>query len=519
MPLMPTSKTLRLSLAAVLIAGVVLALRPALIVHAATISVNTTADENNVDGDCSLREAIIAANTNTAVDACPAGNDVADTIVLPAGTYTLSIAGTGEDGSQTGDLDVLIGLTIEGAGAGVTTIDGNAIDRVFDVFGFGVVTISRLTIRNGNGGATAGGSVRVGSSATLTLQSARVSDTPNTSEHAIYVLSGSNLNVLASRIENNLGGGIYVQLGATATIRNSSISGNQASGGGGINSAGTLILVNSTLSGNSADFSGGGLLNAGSASLYNVTVAENVAGAGGVNGNGGGIETYNGSLTFQNSILANNVDLFGAAYTECFGTLTSAGYNLIENTLGCTITGDTTGNNTGNDPVLDVLAGNGGGTLTHALLTGSPAINAGNPGGCVDDNGVTLLTDQRSYLRNGTCDMGAYEYNSPGQATPTNTPTATNTSTPTRTATSTPTRTPTSTRTPTATPTKTATATATGTATSTPAATHTSTPGPSPTHTATPTITPTCVPGPDTGCTSTPTPTPGYRVYLPIIQK
>jgi CSLREA domain-containing protein len=56
-------------------------------VTAAAITVNTTDDELNADGDCSLREAIVAANTDTAVDACPAGSG-ADTINLPAGTYT-----------------------------------------------------------------------------------------------------------------------------------------------------------------------------------------------------------------------------------------------------------------------------------------------------------------------------------------------------------------------------------------------------------------------------------------------
>jgi len=73
--------------------------------YAAEIAVTTTADELNADGDCSLREAIQAANTDTAVDACPAGSG-ADTIVVPAGTYAISIAGTGEDANATGDFDI-----------------------------------------------------------------------------------------------------------------------------------------------------------------------------------------------------------------------------------------------------------------------------------------------------------------------------------------------------------------------------------------------------------------------------
>lgn len=83
--------------------------------RAATITPNTTADELDSDGNCSLREAIQAANTDSAVDACTAGSG-ADTIDVPAGTYALAIAGAGEDANATGDLDILPSvLTIGGA--------------------------------------------------------------------------------------------------------------------------------------------------------------------------------------------------------------------------------------------------------------------------------------------------------------------------------------------------------------------------------------------------------------------
>ena len=75
-------------------------------VDAATIAVTTTVDELNTDGDCSLREAVRAANTNLAVDACPAGqNGQTDTITVPAGTYTLTVAGDDRDAAG-GDLDL-----------------------------------------------------------------------------------------------------------------------------------------------------------------------------------------------------------------------------------------------------------------------------------------------------------------------------------------------------------------------------------------------------------------------------
>ena len=96
----------------------------------ATITVNTTDDELNADSDCSLREAVQAANTDAAVDGCTAGTG-ADTIVLSAGTYVLSPGSTAdEDNNASGDLDVLSDITIEGAGAATTVIDGNGTDRV-----------------------------------------------------------------------------------------------------------------------------------------------------------------------------------------------------------------------------------------------------------------------------------------------------------------------------------------------------------------------------------------------------
>jgi hypothetical protein len=348
----------------------------------------------------------------------------------------------------------------------------------------------------------------VGISAVLNLTNARVRS--NVAGHAIYVVNQAGLNVLHSRIENNSDGrGIFLQLNTTATIRHSTISGNA----GGIHngSGGTLSIVNSTISGNTADSIGGGVSNSGTTHLYNVTITNNTAGTGGT-GNGGGI--YNASavtLTLRNSIIAGNIDAaINQVFNDCAGTVTGEGYNLIQDTTGCVITGVTTGNVTGLSANLDALLDNGGPTFTHALLAGSPAINAGDPAGCRDQNNALLVTDQRAYLRNGACDMGAYEYNSPGQATPTTTPTATHTPTPTRTSTSTPTRTatPTTTSTPTRTP------------TSTPTVTSTSTPGPSPTPTSTQTVTPTCVPGPD-DCAPTATPTPelSYRVYLPIIER
>lgn len=502
-------------MAAALLLSVLLALRPAQIAHAAPITVNTAADEYNADGDCSLREAIIAANTDTAVDACPAGSG-ADTINLPAGLYILSIAPTTGDDAASGDLDITADLTIAGAGPVITTVEANGLDRVLEISNGSQVSIARLTLQGGNT-TSVGSAIRLTGSSTLNLTAMRV--TTNVGGQAIYVISGSNLNVFGSRIENNTGGGIYLQPNATSIVRDSTLSNNTGSNGGGaISSSGILTLVNSTLSGNTSDSSGGGLLNTGTASLYNVTIVSNTVSITSGGATGGGIYNHiSATLTLRNSLIANNIDASTfQVFNDCSGTVTSEGYNLIEDTTGCTISGVTTSNLISVDPNLAALADNGGGTWTHALNAGSPAINAGDILGCRDEAHSLLLTDQRSYLRNGVCDIGAYEYNSPGQATPTSTPTQTNTPTSTSTATSTPTRT----RTPTATATQTPTSSPTAASSGTPTRTNTPTPTSTATSTPTPTATATCTPGPDMGClTPTPTSTPNHWLYLPLIQK
>ena len=109
---------------------------------AATITVTSTADSLATDGNCTLREAVQAANTDTAIDACAAGAG-ADTIVVPAGTYTLAIAGTDEDANATGDLDITSAITVSGAAAATTLIDGAGLDRVFHVLSTGTATIKK----------------------------------------------------------------------------------------------------------------------------------------------------------------------------------------------------------------------------------------------------------------------------------------------------------------------------------------------------------------------------------------
>lgn len=165
---------------------------------------------------------------------------------------------------------------------------------------------------------------------------------------------------------------------------------------------GSSTLLNVTISDNSANY-GGGMYNfeGGSAMLTNVTFSSNSATVG-----GGIFALGSGSLILKNTLLTGGIASSGP---DCSGTLTSYGYNLILDTTGCTLVGDETGNIYGLDPLLGPLADNGGYTLTHALLPGSPAIDAANE---IDVSGNLVIQDQRGVTRpqGPANDIGAYEY-------------------------------------------------------------------------------------------------------------
>jgi predicted outer membrane repeat protein len=210
------------------------------------------------------------------------------------------------------------------------------------------------------------------------------------------------------------GGGIRAGGANTMTITGSTISDNDADrrGGGMEVTADELFLENVTISGNRATESGGGFYVA-SDSILNIafgTIADNTAEGvdnGGGAGAGGGIFNDDGAVILINTILADNI--CPVSDPDCFGTITSGGFNLIEMiSANCAIAGDATGNVTGEDPLLVPLNSNGGPTRTHALQADSPAIDAA---------GVCLPTDQRGEPRpqdgdndnDDACDIGAFE--------------------------------------------------------------------------------------------------------------
>jgi uncharacterized repeat protein (TIGR01451 family)/CSLREA domain-containing protein len=432
--------TWRLALSIALMAVLVLAAPSPPVAYAATINVTTTNDELNNDGDCSLREAIEAANTNAAVDACTAGSVGMDTINLPAGTYTLSIAGAGEDANQTGDLDILEDLTIVGAGASSTVIDADGIDRVLHVvpadpmLSIVYLDISGVTITGGEltadaacveyimtieggGGICAGGFATVLTIADSVITGNRVTAATTMSGGGGILAAGyvslDNCTISYNAVAGEtygMGGGLFAFL--TMDVVGSTFNGNQAPLGGGIApvsmaETGASTVVNSTLSGNSAMMGGGLATYMGSyadVTLTNSTVTRNAAFMGGA-----GLYNGGGTVQLKNTIVADQ--LVG---NDCYGTMTSLQYNIdSDNTCNLVLLGD----QPSTDPLLGSLQDHGGPTWTHELLAGSPAIDA------VADGYCTVSTDQRGVSRPfdgdgdtfALCDSGSFEAGAPLQ--------------------------------------------------------------------------------------------------------
>jgi len=206
---------------------------------------------------------------------------------------------------------------------------------------------------------------------------------------------------MAGNFAADTGGGMDSDGGATVTIQDSTVSGNRSrhEGGGLDPSVGTVNVTNTTISGNKSAKGGGIQLESGGVLvLDHCTIAHNKA------KEGGGLWTEPGtSALVSATIIATNTPF------DCFGPILSNGSDLIGRQDGCIITGDTTTNIVGGpkpvkpvNPRLGPLKDNGGATKTHALLTGSPAIDA-VVGTCAP------AADQRGSPRVGACDIGAFE--------------------------------------------------------------------------------------------------------------
>lgn len=349
---------------------------------APTVLEVTTSDDqldDDPDGACSLREAIVAANTAEARGGCPAGSGGADTIVFaPDVEPRLSVAGAPEDAGHHGHLDVTSEIEISGLSiGGPAVVDGAGVDRVFDVHEQGTLRLVDATVTGGDAGMEAGG------------------------------------------------GGIRNR--GTLDLVDSTVTGNAAGqGGGGILNEGTLLATGSTIHDNRAGH-GGGIANAslGEATLRQVTVSGNraiVGGGGGIdvasgrvtvesstvtlnskaNGGAGGVRSETGEgVVVTRSIVADNADPQCAPGPE--RAVVSEGFNLTSDG-SCDPAGTDL---TDASPRLRPLRSEAGATATHVPEAGSPAIDAVPAASCPleeDQRGGT-----RPQLEGRPCDIGAVE--------------------------------------------------------------------------------------------------------------
>jgi len=391
-------------------------------VPAATITVTN----GNDSGLGSLRHAI-------SFDASPG-----DTINFAPSVTTVTLT--------SGELVINKNLTITGPDANRLTIQRSTTASEFRIFHITsstvTVSISGLTISNGVagffgiGGDEGGG---ISSAGVLTLTDSTISGNQAGLCGGGVANENGSMTITRCTISNNsatgdstpntalgpVGGGI-LNSGGSLIITNSTISGNScffdsismflgsAEGGGvqngGLLGSGSMTITNCTISGNSVGGTGlvvgrgGGIANLGDLQITSSTIAHNSA-SGGTGAFGGGIYV-SGVTTTDSSIIALNSAPTGPDFTGDQGGLQSTGYNIIGNNADAVINSQPT-DQIGTpaapiDPLLDPLADNGGPTLTHALQSGSPAINRGDP--------AAPPQDQRGYGRVGVPDVGAFEF-------------------------------------------------------------------------------------------------------------
>jgi len=342
-------------------------------------------------GECTLRAATQEANALVGPD----------TIILPAQVYVLT----------EGELDVSDSLYISGEGAGASIIDAAFRSRVLTIGSSIEVTMWGVTIQHGvaPGGLGPAGILNHGA---LTLSESVVrANNADCGEAGGILNAGGALTVMNTTINDNFscgGGAGVLNLGGTLSVTASTASGNGTLfGAGGIaNVGGVAMLTNSTVSGNVCtvvspawDYIGGILNRDGVLTLNNVTVTDNLC----VYGVGGVLNEHAGTVTVGNTIVAKNL-----ANADCAGPLISSGYSL-DSDGSCGLNGP--GDLSGVEPLLGPLQDNGGPTSTHALLIGSPAIDAGNPDTPGSGGATCEATDQRAVARPQglACDMGAFE--------------------------------------------------------------------------------------------------------------
>jgi hypothetical protein len=460
-----------------------------------------TVTNGNDSGPGSLRQALVDANDGDTINFDPSVATVTLTTAELAITKSITISASPQmvmvqRASQAPEFRIfhvmpghsveIDGLTI--FGGHITGGNGGGILNDNSTLTIAHCSVSGNAIASFSGNNFGGG---IHNSGTMTLNQVSVNSN-NAPPPAIPSGGGisntGTMIIIAATVQGNMGfnsgGGIYNS--GMLTVTGSTISSNQLGNpghfggyGGGIVNYGTMTIQDSTISGNTAlggDLQGGdgGGISGDNNTITNSTITGNSAHHGGGIAGGGNIAhtTFStnsasiagGALYLTSSLeLGNTILKAGASGVNIFnngGSLITHGYNVCSDNGSGFLNGP--GDQINTDPMLGPLQNNGGPTFTHALLPGSPAIDAGDP-----NFTPPPYYDQRGpvfwRVRNGRIDSGSFEVQQGTTPSPTPTPTAspTPTSSPTPTATFTPTSTATFTPTPAATVTPTATATAT----------------------------------------------------------
>jgi filamentous hemagglutinin family protein len=357
---------------------------------------------NNLDaGMGSLRDAIATTNGTVGVGDNIAFSPTVNSILLTSG-----------------ELAITDNLSINGGGV---SISGGNASRIFNISNNSTVNIDSLTIDNGSVNGFGGG-ILVNTGSTLNLSNSTLSNNLASGGGlngggAIYnngTTTISNSNFI-NNVSANFGAAIY-NVAGTLNVNNSTFSGNTGASGAIDNTdGGTSVISNSTFSSNIATNNGGAILVFnGIVSISNSTFFNNSATNAGANG--GAIRNYEGQITISNSILVGNTAANGneVFLGSVIGTVNFIGTNIVGTNGLNGITGAFTGTpitptGAANTVINTTLADNGGSTRTHALVTGSIAIDASSTTG----GAIPTTADQRGTAANGIRDIGAFEVASP----------------------------------------------------------------------------------------------------------
>ncbi|HEV7730666.1 MAG TPA: choice-of-anchor Q domain-containing protein [Candidatus Binatia bacterium] len=378
---------------------------------AVTFTVNSTTDAVDATpgdgtcaaagGACTLRAAVQEANALAG----------ADEISLPAGTFLLSLVGSGEDAAATGDLDVTQPLTVTGASAATTIIDGLGSDRIFHVVAGQALTVRTLTVRNGKEIGNGGGIVAE-AGVPLTIADVTFHGNRADSGGAIFTI-GTAMVVTGSRFESNVvtSSGGAVAVSATTNpldIRDSTFENNSAAGGTGgaliYGGTGTVTIAGSTFHGDSAETAGAMAIISASAVSITDTVVEN-ASASGAGGNVGGIYLNGvGSATLSALAVRGNDSANTGGGLVCVAT------------GNVTLTDSTIEDNTSIDDAggIYVVSSAGNVTIERTVIRNNRSLDGTAGGGLVQTAMVLTVRDVTVADNSAASSLGGFQATAAG---------------------------------------------------------------------------------------------------------